>query len=170
MFEIGSTLREARTRQGLGIDEMEQRTKVRARYLRFLEEERFELLPGHTYTKGFLRAYAEALGLEGKPFVDEYTSRYVAAAAEEVAQRRPLARGSAEPYRRHRRPSDPRESRTVVFVLVLVVLVTALVIGAWRFGGEEAPSVPGLGTVVNSAAVSPDVVAGSPLGASVAAR
>ena len=38
MFDIGSSLREARTRQGLAFDEMEQRTKVRAKYLRFLEE------------------------------------------------------------------------------------------------------------------------------------
>ena len=63
MFEIGSSLREARIRQDLGFEEMEARTKVRAKYLRYLEEDRFDQLPGHAYTKGFLQVYADELGL-----------------------------------------------------------------------------------------------------------
>ena len=62
MFEIGSSLREARMRQGLDFEEMEERTKVRKKYLRHLEDERFDQLPGHTYTKGFLHVYADSLG------------------------------------------------------------------------------------------------------------
>ena len=46
MFEIGSSLREARTRQGLTFEEMEARTKVRAKYLRLLEERRHEMQIG----------------------------------------------------------------------------------------------------------------------------
>ena len=78
MFEIGSSLREARLRQGFDFDELEARTKVRAKYLRHLEDERFDQLPGHAYTKGFLRVYADALGLDGRLYVDEYNSRHVA--------------------------------------------------------------------------------------------
>ena len=78
MFAIGSSLREARTRQALEFEEMECRTKVRGKYLRMLEEERFDQLPGHTYTKGFLRVYADSLGLDGRLYVDEYNSRFVA--------------------------------------------------------------------------------------------
>ena len=78
VFAIGSSLREARTRQALEFEEMENRTKVRGKYLRMLEEERFDQLPGHTYTKGFLRVYADALGLDGRLYVDEYNSRFVA--------------------------------------------------------------------------------------------
>ena len=77
MFEIGSSLREARMRQDLDFEELEARTKVRAKYLRHLEEERFEQLPGHTYTKGFLHVYADSLGLDGRLYVEEYNSRYV---------------------------------------------------------------------------------------------
>ena len=77
MFEIGLSLREARTRQGLDFPEMETRTKVRAKYLRLLEEEQFEQLPAHTYIKGFLRTYADCLGLDGQLYVDEYNSRFV---------------------------------------------------------------------------------------------
>lgn len=59
MFEIGSSLREARMRQKLELSQIERDTRIRAKYLEALEEERFELLPGLAYAKGFLHTYAE---------------------------------------------------------------------------------------------------------------
>jgi cytoskeleton protein RodZ len=137
MFEIGSSLREARTRQGLDFEEMESRTKVRAKYLRLLEEERFEQLPGHTYTKGFLRVYADALGLDGRLYVDEYNSRHVAGEEDYTTQTRRVAPP------RHRRRGN-RESRIVLLALLGILVATALVIAAWRFGGADAPQVQGV--------------------------
>ena len=111
MFEIGASLREARTRQGLDFPEMEARTKVRAKYLRLLEEEQFEQLPAHTYVKGFLRTYADCLGLDGQLYVDEYNSRFVAGEDEtQVRARRTPATTSRSRSRRRER----RESRVVV--------------------------------------------------------
>ena len=94
MFDIGSSLREARTRQGLDLNEMEFRTKVRAKYLRALEAEQFDQLPGHTYIKGFLRTYADSLGMDGQLYVDEYNSRYVAGEEEQPSADAPGARRS----------------------------------------------------------------------------
>lgn len=152
MFDIGSSLREARTRQGLAFDEMEQRTKVRAKYLRFLEEERFDQLPGHTYTKGFLRTYADALGLDGELYVDEYNSRYVGL-QDEAQLRLPAHPGRGRERSRQR----SRESRTVFLALVAILLLTALVIAAWSFGGEDTPRVYGVneasGTAQSGSAV-----------------
>jgi hypothetical protein len=62
MPEIGPTLREARMRARIDISEIETTTKIRAKYLRALENEEWDLLPGPTYVKTFLRTYAEALG------------------------------------------------------------------------------------------------------------
>jgi cytoskeletal protein RodZ len=138
MFNIGSSLQDARTRQDLGFEEMEQRTKVRAKYLRLLEDERFDQLPGHAYTKGFLQVYADALGLDGRLYVEEYNSRYVA--GEDDASPR-LPRGPARPPR-HRR--ERRETRTVGIALAAIMIVTALVIAAWRFGGHDTPRVDGV--------------------------
>ena len=59
MFEIGSSLREARLRKRLDFPEIESSTKIRGKYLQALEEERFDILPGDSYIKGFLRTYAE---------------------------------------------------------------------------------------------------------------
>ena len=64
MFEIGNSLREARLRQTLDFPEVEQATKIRGKYLRALEDEQFDILPGQTYVKGFLRTYSEYLGLD----------------------------------------------------------------------------------------------------------
>lgn len=138
MFDIGSSLREARLRQNLDFPELEERTKIRPKYLRALEDERFDLLPAPTYVRGFLRSYAEALGLDGQPFVDEYSSRFTV--GEDDA---PLRARRVPPPRRER---GPRESRLAALALAAITVATALVIAAWRFGGPENESVPGLAT------------------------
>ena len=136
MFDIGSSLREARVRQGLDFPELEELTKIRPKYLRALEDEQFDILPAPTYVRGFLRSYAEALGLDGQPFVDEYNSRF--AVGEEDAPIR--SRRAPQPQRA--RPA--RESRIAVLALAGIAVLTALVIAAWRFGGPEGQNVPGL--------------------------
>jgi hypothetical protein len=137
MFDIGSSLREARTRQGLDFPELEQITKIRPKYLRALEDERFDILPAPTYVRGFLRSYAEALGLDGQPFVDEYNSRFAVGGEEDAPIR---TRRVPQP----RRDRSVSESRIVVLALLGIAVVTALFIAAWRFGGPEEDKVPGL--------------------------
>jgi cytoskeleton protein RodZ len=138
VFDIGSSLREARLRQELDFPALEERTKIRPKYLRALEDERFDMLPAPTYVKGFLRSYAEALGLDGQPFVDEYNSRF-AVGDDDVVVR--ATRRVPMPRNRDR---QARESRIAVVALLAIAVVTALVIAAWRFGGPEEEAVPGL--------------------------
>jgi hypothetical protein len=76
MAEIGSTLREARMRAHIDITEIESKTKIRAKYLRAIENEEWDLLPGPTYVKSFLRAYADCLGLDSRLLIDEYKRRF----------------------------------------------------------------------------------------------
>ena len=128
MFEIGNSLREARLRQGLDFPEVEQATKVRPKYLRALEDEQFDILPGQTYVKGFLRSYAEYLGLDGQLYVDEYNSRYI-----HVDEETPLRARSSPSFG----GAAPRfESSVVLVALAGIGLVTLLVFAAWRFGSN----------------------------------
>jgi hypothetical protein len=76
MPDIGETLREARMRERIDVSEIEAQTKIRAKYLRALENEEWDLLPGPTFVKSFLRTYATALGLDGKALVEEYRLNY----------------------------------------------------------------------------------------------
>jgi helix-turn-helix protein/uncharacterized protein DUF4115 len=137
VFDIGSSLREARVRQELDFAVLEERTKIRPKYLRALEDEQFDILPAPTYVKGFLRSYAEALGLDGQPFVDEYNSRFAVGDDEVVVRTRRMP-----VQQRHNRPV--RESRIAVVAVVAITVVTALIIAAWKFGGPEPEKVPGL--------------------------
>lgn len=130
MFEIGNSLREARLRQSLDYPDIERVTKIRAKYLRALEDESFETLPAQTYVKGFLRTYAEFLGLDGQLYVDEYNSRYVT--RDEDVPFRPRRNTS----RRSARGSD---SGMVLGAVIGIAIVCALVIAAWR-SGDETPT------------------------------
>ena len=137
MFEIGHSLREARERQGLGYPEIELATKIRSKYIRALEEEDFTAIPGDAYIRGFLRTYAEYLGLDGDVYVDEYASRFLTSWRDEVPPRRERHRIRAR--------ERPLERRAVVLVLAGIAAVTALVFVAWRYGGSTA-NVPALQT------------------------
>src|SRR3989442_4619225 len=76
MQPIGERLREARMRQGRDITEVEAATKIRAKYLRALENDEFSMLPGTTYVKSFLRTYAEYLGLDAHLLVEEFRAQH----------------------------------------------------------------------------------------------
>jgi helix-turn-helix protein len=137
VFEIGNSLREARVRQQLELTEVELATKIRARYLRALEEENFEALPAQTYVKGFLRTYADYLGLDGQLYVDEFNSRY----GEGEDYREPLiARRTSAVSREHRRLAR----RWVLIALAAISALVAFVVAAWKFGGDSGPPIPNL--------------------------
>jgi cytoskeleton protein RodZ len=146
MFEIGNSLREARLRQGLDLAEVEQATKVRGRYLRALEDEQFEVLPAQTYVKGFLKAYADHLGLDGDLYVEEFNSRYATGDEEAIA---PAQGGGGGSWPRPVR----LQSSAVLISLTAIGLATALGIVAWRFGATGEPEdIPGLPPVAEDGA------------------
>src|ERR1700761_2890594 len=76
MTDIGSTLREARMHARIDISEVELRTKIRAKYLRAIENEEWDLLPGPVYVRSFLKTYGDYLGLDRRLLVDEFKRRY----------------------------------------------------------------------------------------------
>ena len=126
MFEIGNSLREARERQGLELAQLETETKVRAKYLRALEEERFDVLPGESYARGFLEVYARRLGLDSQLYADEFDSRFA------------RGEGAGEGVRRIRSERRLRfEASAVALGLLGIVAVTVLVIAAWQFSGGD---------------------------------
>jgi hypothetical protein len=129
MFAIGSSLKEARLRRGLDLASAAEATKIRSRHLQALEDEQFDVLPGQTYVRGFLKTYADFLGLDGQLYVDEYSSRFWVNEDGTPATRRKV---------RVRRKHHGRiELNMIVLTLVVITGVTALVIAAWKFGGAN---------------------------------
>ena len=149
MFEIGNTLREARLRRGLDILDCEAETKIRAKYLRAMEEEQFDLMPSATYVRGFLRTYAEFLDLDGRLVLDEYESRFGTYRLSPDALSRTPRPGRRDPGGRRasaeapRTPRPRRRRRTEVQLLWLAIGgVMSVAILVWLGVGESRPPAP----------------------------
>jgi cytoskeleton protein RodZ len=127
MFEIGASLREARTRRGLSREDVQQAIRIRDRYLAALEDENWDLLPGEAYAKGFLRTYAEFLGLDGALYVDEFN--------------RAFATHEEQPFMPEALAPIGTRSIGILRPLVVIAAIVAVVAGvaAWQLGGSSGP-------------------------------
>lgn len=139
MPDIGATLREARMRARIDVSEIEAQTKIRAKYLRALENEEWDLLPGPTFVKSFLRTYAQALGLDSKAILEEYRRNYEEPSELERSDfaQQPIASTT----RLRMRPPRPGPSRGYVLAFAGVcVLIVLLILGL--LSGGHSPSKP----------------------------
>lgn len=147
MPPIGQTLREARLRRRIDIAEVEQATKIRSKYLRALEAEEFDRLPGATFVRTFLRTYAEYLGLDSQLLVEEYRTTHEAPAEDDVQALAPPPPSPSRPRAREgrRRPQGgPAIGRgTTIAAAIVAILALLLVIGLLGSDGEdEGPDRP----------------------------
>jgi cytoskeleton protein RodZ len=150
VFEIGNTLREARVRRKLTLQQVEEDTKIRVKYVQAMENEEFDEMPGSTYVMGFLRTYSSYLGLDPDVIVGEYRSRGLRSTE------------PPEPFGGSSIIGPPRSHRgrnTVLFVAVVCLLVLGViyVLGLSESGDTGTPTTqPGpLGIASPSASASP---------------
>ena len=138
MPEIGETLRETRMRRRIDMTEVEAATKIRAKYLRALENEEWDLLPGPTFVKTFLRTYAEYLDLDPRLLVEEYRQRFERPTTQDLTPFRP------EPGRQRRRASasGARSARSWSWCSAILIVLGALyMLGRWGDDNDdEAPN------------------------------
>ena len=150
MFEIGNTLREARVRRKLTLQRVEEDTKIRVKYVQAMENEDFDVMPGATYVKGFLRTYAGYLELDPDVIVDEYRSRGL----RDRAQQEPFGGSSIIGA-----PRSHRGRNTVLFVAVVCLLVLGVIyvlsLGDGGEGGTPATQPGALGIASPSASAEP---------------
>jgi cytoskeletal protein RodZ len=148
MFEIGGSLREARLKRDLTPADVQKAIRIRDRYLQALEEERWELLPGDAYVKGFLRTYADYLGLDGSLYVDEYNSRFAHPDEPQLIPERFERRGT---------PLGIGLLRPLVVIAAIVAVVAA--VAAWQLsgssGGRQGGSAPPPTTPTTTASHTP---------------
>jgi cytoskeletal protein RodZ len=147
MAEIGARLREARMRAKIDINEVEVRTKIRAKYLRAIENEEWDLLPGEVYVKSFLRTYGNYLGLDTRQLLDDFKRQYEAPTDHELRPIAPLGRD------RDRDRGGPRWPRIPPWVAIVVVL--AAVVAALGYIGSKNSGNKGSTTPSTHAATTP---------------
>ncbi len=142
MTDIGNNLREARIRKGLSIKDVEGATKIRSKYLEALEEDDFEVLPGSTYAKAFLRTYAAFLKLDADALVAEYRSSYESRSEDQALVGSEFTRERRSPTsveRKRKRTRRQQRGYAVVAVVAVVIVVLLAWFGSGR--GQDAASL-----------------------------
>jgi len=118
-MEIGHTLRETRLRLGIEIADVEEKTKIRAKFLRALENEEWQVIPEDIYVKKFLETYASTLGLDPRPLVELYVIRTSVPESHSTRRgSRGRASGSSDGWR-----------KVLVGAALLAALVALLLVG-----------------------------------------
>lgn len=125
MGEVGATLREARIDRGVELSEVEAATKIRRRFLSAIENEAWDVLPGPAYAAGFVRAYADYLGLDGARLAAEC----------------PLQPSPPQPSGGEMRRGPRRRVPPAVAVSIGLVAVVGLVGLLWGGGGDDGGTV-----------------------------
>jgi cytoskeletal protein RodZ len=131
MADIGATLREARMRARIDISEVETATKIRAKYLRALENEEWDLLPGPTFVKSFLRTYGEFLGLDVTHLLEEYKRQHERPSD---LDQLPISPHSTA---RSRAPKPPRIPRVWFIAAAIVALLVLFAIIGSQSGKDD---------------------------------
>jgi cytoskeleton protein RodZ len=153
MPEIGETLREARMRRRIDMTEVEAATKIRAKYLRALENEEWDLLPGPTFVKTFLRTYAEYLELDPRMLVEEYRQRYERPSTQDLT---PFGPGMGGSRRRRQRPRRSLGPLVVLLGGVAVLLVALYLLGV-VWGDTPPDETPQVATTPTATATATPV-------------
>lgn len=138
--QIGPLLEKKRMEKGLSLKDVEQATKIRTRYLQGLEREDFSMLPDHIYTRGFLKTYANFLGLDGEKLSRELKERRSPRRERQFNYEEPPANRFERPFM----PlgeigAEPRRiSGATILTVALALLVLAAVVGALYYVGTRS--------------------------------
>lgn len=130
---IGAILREARNRRKLDLSEVEGAIKIRMRYLLAMENEEWDVLPGGTYTRGFIRTYASFLGLDGDRLAEDFRNAADADRAPGGEPILPVRAGAG----RHWVPG-----RVAAVFVAGALLAAMLVIGLLGGDSSNGPATP----------------------------
>ncbi|HEY8426301.1 MAG TPA: RodZ domain-containing protein [Limnochordales bacterium] len=138
---LGAMLRQAREARGLSLQAVSERTRVRLPFLEALEEGRYEALPGPVYTRGFLKLYAQAVGLDPARVLAAWEQELPKVVRPEPVESKPPRRERALPWWMPDpllRAMEPRE-RVRAAVSATLVVVVAAVAGTWLLSTATRP-------------------------------
>jgi cytoskeleton protein RodZ len=140
---IGEVLRETRRRRETELAEVEAATRIRPRYLRAIEAEEWDALPGGVYTRGFIRTYASFLGLDGERLAEDYRETVEGASREWPLVQDAVAPAKPAGTARRRRAGGRRLPAPGWLAAAAVIAVAVLAIVALPGGGGESGSRTG---------------------------
>lgn len=129
-LRVGEILRRARVRAGLSFEEVERNIHIRAAHLQTIEDGQFQNLPGRIYALGFIKSYADFLGLDG--------DKVVSLVKRQSAKRIASAQSAPSPAPR-RLESDQMFPQLKTLLVVATILALCLGLYAAKFGNHQKP-------------------------------
>lgn len=146
MSDLGQQLKEARLARGLTLDDVQEMTKIRKRYLEAIESGDYKVLPGSFYVRAFIKTYAESVGLDPDDLLTEHKQHVPDVAPEQTM----------EPVLQKRRSTRVAErnskwlSTTLMWsFFVLILVVVYLYFTVWGKSDEAKNDLPDQTPVTN---------------------
>ena len=126
MSSIGNILRTERETQGRTLTEVSKAVYIKTKYLSALEEENFAAIPGEVYVKGFIRAYASYLGMDGEELVAQYDGPSESILLQKETPTAVTEVGKGRRRRRRKTVSWP-EITIIIGVILFILLIVWLI-------------------------------------------
>ena len=127
MSSIGNILRTERETQGRTLTEVSNAVYIKTKYLSALEEENFAAIPGEVYVKGFIRAYASYLGMDGEELVAQYDGPSESILLQKETPTAVTEGGKGRRRRRRKAVSWP-EITIIIGVILFILLIVWLIV------------------------------------------
>jgi cytoskeletal protein RodZ len=164
---IGEILLEAREKKGINLHQAARDTKIKLDYLEKLEANEFGKLIAPTYAKSFLRIYAEYLGVDVKPLLDQFQNLHAPAKPAPAPmpvgpkpktslkfktdeRQQPIAPVHVKPAKRERPPQVLFPLRATLVIAIVIVMALAMIVLASRRRGSSPAPTKGAGTSVST--------------------
>jgi len=149
MAGFGTQLRQERERRGLTLEQIAETTRINPRYLKALEADDLSKLPGSVFNKGYVRAYAVAIGADPDPLIEAYSGEERAQQAAGRIERQDALEDLAQVARRSGGSRAETTAKGWMGPALVVVGLLVVIAAGWgivrRFGGDdEAPSAASL--------------------------
>ena len=154
MSSFGETLKRERELRQISLREIAEATKINLRYLDALERDDFRHLPGGVFNKGFVRAYAEFIGIDPENMVTAYLE-------EENRQQAKATRVGAGTTQGAEPPVPPRSLVSRMWFVALVVLLIVVVLAAGLTALGYGPLASRFKTLRSGASSSPALTRGA---------
>ncbi|ACL69638.1 helix-turn-helix domain-containing protein [Halothermothrix orenii] len=147
-MSIGSKLKEARNKSGLSLEEISKKTKIRVRYLKALENDNYDIIPGEVYVKAFLKGYSNQVGLNGDAIVKEYLNML----EEQARKEREEALKEQEKNSSSFNLNIDKKVRNIIIVsLVGLLLIFVIIFNVFSNNSNHLPDTEAEQTMTQSA-------------------
>ncbi len=125
-MSVGTRLKKARESLGLTIEDIQNKSKIKKNYIKAIENDKFEKLPGDVYTKVYIRGYAKIVGLDPKVILAEYENDKKNISNEEVGNKDKKVKNNKNKKKKKNKENLTKSDkilRSIIGIILILILV-----------------------------------------------